>query len=389
MKRWLLILMAGVFLVILIGVTGRQWLVRQAFAPTETEVTPGVARLPVSRETSGPDTEVVVENLEIPWALAWLPDGTLLVTERPGRLLAIGQDGSRRVINLPGEVTPVGEGGLLGVAVHPSFATNNWIYLYITQTAGEGLINSVERFKLFSGELTDRLVLFNNIPGAQFHDGGRLEFGPDEKLYITTGDAGDSDKAQDLGSLAGKILRVNDDGSVPVDNPFGTAVYSYGHRNPQGLAWNSLSNLWATEHGRSGAQSGFDEVNLIMAGGNFGWPVIEGDETEEGMIRPVINSGPDNTWAPAGAAFVNAPGRSGEGSLFFGGLRGESLYEAKTRGEKIVDLKQHFRQELGRIRTVELGPDGWLYLTTSNKDGRGNPKEGDDKIVKVNPRVFE
>lgn len=320
----------------------------------------------------GGEIEIVTENLEIPWEMVPLPSGEWLVTERPGRLLKIGKD--KTVIPVEG-VEHRGEGGLLGLALHPDFERNGWIYLYLTSKSGEKLINRVERYRLASDELFDKKIILDNIPGASNHDGGRIAFGPDELLYITTGDAGDEASAQDTRSLAGKILRLHDDGRVPADNPFGNAVYSYGHRNSQGLAWDEAGNLWATEHGRSGLQSGYDELNLITKGANYGWPEIEGDETREGMITPVANSGADETWAPGGAVYTN-------GSIFFAGLRGETLYEAKLEGTKVADLVAHLRGNYGRLRSVSVVQNS-LYVLTSNRDGRGTPKLGDDKIIRL------
>ncbi|MCH7902636.1 PQQ-dependent sugar dehydrogenase, partial [archaeon] len=201
---------------------------------------------------------------------------------------------------------------------------------------------------------------------------------PDGYLYITVGDAGKSDLAQNIDSLAGKILRLSDDGSIPLDNPFGNAVYSYGHRNPQGLAWDDKDQLWSTEHG----PFGFDELNLIKKGKNYGWPIIKGDETKVGMESPIVHSGPNETWAPAGMAYL-------DGSLFFGGLRGESLYEAKILSQNKISLKSHFRLNFGRIREVVLGYDDYLYISTSNTDKRGNPNPNDDKIIRINPEIFK
>ncbi|KKR58957.1 MAG: Quinoprotein glucose dehydrogenase [Candidatus Curtissbacteria bacterium GW2011_GWC2_41_21] len=194
-------------------------------------------------------------------------------------------------------------------------------------------------------------------------------------MYITTGDAQEPSQAQDINSLAGKILRVTDEGKTASGNPFDNLVYSYGHRNPQGLAWDKDGRLWATEHGRSGIQSGLDEINLVEPGKNYGWPTIQGDEKRQGMETPQLNSGSD-TWAPAGAVFVGD-------SLFFSGLRGQALYEAVIAGDDI-SFKEHFKGEFGRIRNVVLGSDGYLYITTSNRDGRGTVKTGDDKIIKIN-----
>lgn len=314
---------------------------------------------------------VIATGLEIPWEIVFLPDGDMLVTERPGTIKRIGKDG--RTFTIEG-VQHVGEGGLLGMTLHPSFASNHLIYLYATTASGEGLKNRVERYRFENNTLTDRKIIIDGIPGAKYHDGGRIAFGPDGYLYITAGDAQKTDYAQDPNSLAGKILRLKDDGSIPADNPFNNATYSYGHRNPQGLAWDSLGNLWATEHG----QSTRDELNLILKGKNYGWPVISGIAKKEGMESPVVTSGDKETWAPAGAVFLN-------GSIFFGGLKGEALYEVVISNAVKSAPKVYFKKEFGRIRAVVLGPDGMLYLTTSNGDGRGKKNDVDDRIIRINP----
>ncbi len=329
--------------------------------------------------TQAGDVTVVAGNLEVPWAIAFLPDGALLATERPGRLTLIDAD-RRRSIEVPG-VRQAGEGGLMGLALHPRFAENSWIYVCLTGEDGAGLENRVERYGYDGATLSGRQVIVDDIPGAHFHDGCRLAFGPDGFLYVTTGDAGVRDRAQDRRSLSGKILRVTDDGGVPEGNPFNTVVYSYGHRNPQGLAWGVDGRLWSTEHGRSGLGSGFDEVNLIEAGGNYGWPVIQGDETRAGMTSPFLHSGADDTWAPGGAAYL-------DGRLFFGGLRGAALYEVGPLEQGRARLRGHFHGEFGRVREVAAGPDGMLYFTTSNRDGRGRTRASDDKIVRVSPELF-
>lgn len=320
------------------------------------------------------NTEVIAKNLNIPWEVAFLPNNEILVTERPGNLLLVKNNQKIKI----GGVEHIGEGGLLGLAVHPNFKDNHFIYLYLTTRTDSSLTNRVERYRLENNQLSNRTVIFQGILGASNHDGGRIVFGPDNYLYITTGDAENPNLAQDLELFNGKILRIKDDGNIPSDNPFSNAVYSYGHRNSQGLAFDDKGRLWATEHGRSGLQSGLDELNLIEKGRNYGWPIIQGDQTQGGMVSPIIQSGEDTIWAPSGAVFY-------DGSIFFGGLRGEALYEYKI-AENL--LKEHFKGQFGRIRAVVLSPDNYLYITTSNRDGRGIPKVDDDKLIKINHKIF-
>lgn len=346
------------------------------YTPTATRLKQGV-RVEQITQAKNP-IEIIAQHLQIPWAIVFLPDGDLLVTERPGIVRRIGKD--KKVYPIDG-VEHQGEGGLLGMALHPRFRENHFVYLYLTTASHNDLKNRIERYRLENDLLTDKKIIIENIPGAPYHDGGRIAFSPDGYLFVTTGDSGKSNLAQDIRSLAGKILRIRDDGSIPLDNPFGNAIWSYGHRNPQGLAWDDTGRLWATEHGRSGVLSGLDELNLIEKGNNYGWPVIQGDERKEGMKSPVAQSGHDETWAPAGMVFWN-------GSLFFGGLRGEAIYEVPIVGKKNVFPKIHFHKQFGRIREVTRGIDGYIYITTSNTDGRGTVREGDDKIIRIDPRIF-
>lgn len=321
--------------------------------------------------------ETVATDLTVPWSVAFLPGGDLLVTERSGELSRIGNQ--QEVYQVAG-VKHTGEGGLMGIALHPAFAQNNLLYLYFT-TADSGQKNRVVRFRLDGNRLTDQKIIIDNIPSAIYHDGGRIAFGPDGMLYIATGDASQSDLAQDKNSLAGKILRLKDDGQIPADNPFGTAVYSYGHRNVQGLTWDDQGRLWSTEHGPSGAQTGNDEVNLIIAGHNYGWPLIKGKQTKSGLESPRFESGVGYAWAPASALYY-------DGSIFFGGLRGEAVFEAVLADDQVTSVKAHFLSRFGRIRDIVIGPDGYFYFTTSNTDGRGKINPGDDKIIKVHPSVL-
>jgi len=366
-KVWIILLIG---ILILGGGLISKIVMRQLFKPRKAGTEKSLTDVKVIKEAG---VEIVIENLEIPWEIGWLPDGTMLVTERVGRLLMMGEN--KKVIEIEG-VEQAGEGGLLGLAVHPKFRDNQFIYLYLTSKKNGQLVNRVERYRLENDKLKERKSIVEGILGASYHDGGRIEFGPDEKLYITTGDAGQPELAQDKMSLNGKILRVNDDGRAPDDNPFNNEVYSLGHRNPQGLAFDDQGRLWITEHGPSGAKTGNDELNLVMKGRNYGWPEIVGQETKNGMETPVIESGREETWAPAGLEIIGD-------MIVFGGLRGESVYMGQIEGELVKNLEKKTLQEWGRIRAVRLGPDGWLYLSTSNFDGRGEVREGDDRVVRV------
>ncbi|HEX7018188.1 MAG TPA: PQQ-dependent sugar dehydrogenase [Patescibacteria group bacterium] len=351
------------------------------FQPRSSSLIKGTSLASLDPESSAAEISIIAENLDIPWEIEFLPSGDLLVTERSGQLVRLQAD-TRQSTPVEG-VEHVGEGGLMGLALHPDYQNNNYLYLYLTTRTDQGLTNRVERYLYdeAANRLNNRHVIIENIPGAFVHDGGRIAFGPDGKLYITTGDAGTETNAQDTSSLAGKILRLNDDGSLPSDNSFQNPVYSYGHRNPQGLAWDDQGRLWATEHGPSGAGTGFDEVNLIEKGANYGWPTIQGDETREGMQSPIIHSGSQDTWAPGALEIVG-------NHLYFVGLRGQALYSAEINGSQLSNLTEHFKTEYGRLRVVKAGLDGFLYLATSNRDGRGDINPGDDKIIRVSPSFF-
>lgn len=323
--------------------------------------------------------ETVLSGLDTPWEVVFAPDGRVFVTERPGRVLVV-EDGELReepYARLP--VEEVGEGGQLGLALHPNFRRNGVLYAYYTTREDGRLRNRLVRLVEEDGSARQEEVLLEG-PAASIHDGGRVRVGPDGKLYATFGDTADAGLAQDPRALAGKIIRLNLDGSVPRDNPFpGSPVYSYGHRNPQGLAWDEAGNLYAPEHG----QSAHDELNLVRPGRNYGWPVIEGGERREGMVAPILHSG-EKTWAPSGAEYV----REGpwKGSILFTGLRGESLHRVEVDPEdpgRVVRHREYLEGEYGRLRTVVQGPDGALYLLTSNRDGRGDPAPSDDRLLRV------
>lgn len=335
------------------------------------------------------EVEIIAENLKVPWQIAFAPDDRIFFTERGGQLRVI-QDGE--LLNEPMKVLEVGavEGGLLGIALDKNFEENHFVYLYYTYTDFVFTYNRVSKFVEKDNDLTEEQILIDKIPGGPIHDGGRIKFGPDNKLYITTGEAGNPGLAQDLDSLGGKILRINSDGTIPKDNPFEESpIFSYGHRNPQGLDWDPITQkLVITEHGPSG-ERGFahDEINIIKRGNNYGWPTIVGDETKHGLENPLVHSG-DETWAPSGATFYNSDNISEwENKFLVANLRGAHLrvFDLDLSKEKVESSEELFKGQFGRLREAAIGPDGNLYLLTSNKDGRGNPDQNDDKIIRIAP----
>ena len=338
--------------------------------------------------------ETVVSGLEVPWSIAFTPDGRMLFTERPGRVRVFegGRLRPEPLAVIP-DVEPTGESGLMGLALHPQFATNHLLYLaYAYSSRGDERVRVV-RFRETGGGLTDRKVIIEEIPAAQFHAGTRLRFGPDGKLYVTTGDATTREIAQRLDSLGGKILRLNDDGTVPPDNPFvgqtgaRPEIWSYGHRNSQGIDWQPDTNLlFETEHGPSGfdGPGGGDEVNVVERGRNYGWPVVHHRATKEGMESPLLEYTP--ACAPASGTFYRGSALAQfRGNFFFGCLAGRGLQRVVLDGRRVLSQERLLERQYGRIREVAEGPDGALYFSTSNRDGRGTPARDDDRIMRLVP----
>jgi len=337
--------------------------------------------------------ETVVSGLEVPWSIVWAPDGRMIFTERPGRV-RVFQNGKlqQQPLFVVPDVEPSGESGLMSVALHPQFASNHWLYLSYAYK-GDGQRVRVVRYRESDAGLVDRRVIIEDIPAAQFHAGCRLRFGPDGKLYITTGDATERELAQRLDSLAGKTLRLNDDGTVPADNPFvGQAnarpeIWTYGNRNGQGIDFQPGSNLcFETEHGPSGfdGPGGGDEVNILEKGKNYGWPLIHHTETRAGLESPLLEYTP--ACAPASGMFYRGSAfPQFKGNFFFGCLRGTRIIRVVLDGRRVVSQENLLSGKYGRIRDVAEGPDGNLYFSTSNRDGRGTPASDDDRIIRLTP----
>jgi glucose/arabinose dehydrogenase len=318
---------------------------------------------------------VVAEKLQTPWSIVLSKDGRVFFTERIGTIRMLNVNGT--LAHDPVgyiRVDQVGEGGLLGIDLHPNFTSSHKIYIYHTYSNSSGIYNRVMVLVENENKIVDSQIILDGIPGGRFHDGGRLKFGPDNKLYISTGDAGFAELSQNKSSLAGKILRINDDGTIPIDNPFrGSAIYAYGFRNVQGLTWHpETRELYASDHGATGN----DEINVVRAGSNYGWPYEE-CSNEGKYTAPVICFNP--SIAPSGIAIPNSSKLGYSGDLLLATLKGSQL--------RSIDLYTGEQNNIlvgyGRLRDVVEGYNGSLFVLTSNTDGRGLIQENDDKILRI------
>ncbi len=355
---------------------------------------------PASKNVPPLKVETVAENLEIVWSIVFAPDGRIFFTERPGRVRVVenGKLREKPFFVIP-DIELSGESGLMGMTLHPDFANNHYIYLaYAYQDAAKQQNVRVVRYRETGETFVEPKTIIEAIPASKYHAGTRLKFGPDAKLYITTGDATKQKRAQNLSLINGKTLRLNDDGTIPGDNPFVNQkdarpeIWTYGHRNAQGMDFQPETGLmFQTEHGPSlidgvslFKRTGGDEVNIVERGKNYGWDKISHNMTKAGMETPIIEFSP--AVAPASGMFYRGnlfP--EFKNNFFFGALKGEMIVRLVLDGRKIVSRDNLLEKKYGRIREVAEAPDGSIYFSTSNRDGRGDAAVADDRILRIIP----
>ncbi len=337
------------------------------------------------------DTSTLISGLNTPWEILWGPDNHIWFTERAGSVSRLNPEtGENQLIMTIPEVYEFGEAGLLGMALHPNFATEPYVYLVYNYLSGDLIRERLVRYTWDGTTLTQPEILIDNLPGNSYHNGSRLLFGPDEKLYMSTGDAGNLNSPQSMNSLMGKILRINPDGSVPVDNPTsGSYIYTLGHRNSQGMVFSPQGKLYGSEHGPSTD----DELNLIESGRNYGWPTVAGfcdlpaeiDFCNTNNVREPLAA-----WTPtlavAGIDYYNQPAiPEWQNCLLMTSLKAGKLVSLKLSpdGLSVTEQSEWFVNHYGRLRDICISPDGRVFLAVSNRDGRGTPRPGDDRIMEI------
>ena len=336
--------------------------------------------------------EVIAEGLFVPWSIVFTGPDRLLVSERNGSIREIvNQKLNPTSLITFKSVAVQQEAGLLGLALDPDYKNNQFLYACYTTSKNGGLVNRVVKLKDFGTSIVEVGLIVDDIPASYNHAGGRIRFGPDGKLYLTAGDALQKNLAQDLNALNGKLLRYNPDGSIPADNPFNNSpIYSYGNRNSEGFDWDPVNNLlYETEHGPTGFDGppGGDEINLIQPGANYGWPLVSHTEKMDGTISPLVEFTP--AVAPGSGMFYRSSlFPQFTNSFFFGGLEGEGIYRLVISKDNpyVITLIEKLDLNVGRVRDVVEGPDGSIYFTTSNRDGRGQVRAGDDKVYRITPK---
>lgn len=375
-KVWIILIILLFSIIIFWQMGGIDYLAaRTVFAPDHTTDLVDEEKAIIFSKDIEYEVESIGEGLEIPWEIAPLPEGRFLVTERPGRVVLLD---SGEIYTVEG-VEHVGEGGLLGMEISPNFQEDAHVFLYYTYRSGNQIFNRLSRFTFAEDTLINEEYILNEIPGSRFHNGGRVKFGPDGKLYVTTGDAQNPNLSQNINSLAGKILRINSDGTIPEDNPFeNNPVFAYGLRNPQGLSWHPVTGeLFASDHGPNSQ----DEINRILPGMNYGWPIVSCRAGESQYEDPIVCYS-DFTMAPSGIVFLPWDNID-ETPLYVTGLRGNMVMRVDLDDEGNFIRQEPVISEYGRIRTIVYQKDS-LYLATNNRDGRGVPNENDDVILRIN-----
>lgn len=396
-KKVLAIVSMGVILLVIVGIG---IYVRSYLGLDKSS--PFINNAPVVLQEIGDKTDIspveyeiesVAEGLFVPWSIVFTAPNRIVITERNGKIRVI-EDGklvAQPLLTFP-EVSATSEEGLMGLEIDPQYAQNKYLYTTLAYRKGDGLAVKVIRLVDEGRTVKQDKILLDDIPAAQNHAGSRVKFGPDSKLYVTTGDATEKKIAQDVTNLGGKILRMNSDGSIPSDNPFPNSyVYSYGHRNPQGIAWHPVSHaLFETEHGPSvfDGPAGGDEVNIIDAKANYGWPIVSHEKHKDGMIDPLLVFTP--AVAPASAMFYTGDiFPQFKNNFFFGGLKGSGIYRVVLVSDNLRKVERYEKLpgiDKGRIRDIIQGPDGFIYFSTSNRDGRGKTQTGDDHIYRLVPK---
>lgn len=372
--------------VILTVISAYLFLSRDSTQPSLSSLSPSLSPTTTSAP-KGYEIETIVTNVKVPWSIAFTSNQRFLITERTGTIWAVENNQKQQpALYKVSDVSRDGESGLLSITPDPDYQTNQYIYIAYTTRQGNRFTLQVDRLRDEQTRLVYDATIIRDLPANRNHAGSRIAFGPDNKLYVTVGDALERQLAQDNSSLAGKILRLNTDGSIPTDNPTkDSLIYAKGLRNPQGLAWDTQGNLYATDHGPSGfdGPGGGDEINQIIAGGNYGWPLVSHEQSQTGLLSPKVVMTP--AIAPASIAYYEGD-KLPEffGKFLVGGLAGEGLYVVDPKTWQITKLMDI---QLGRIREVTVSPDGYIYFTTSNTDGRGEERRDDDRILRIRPRA--
>ncbi len=390
MSKWLVFLFSVFLVAGVVSFGGRYLGLFGEELEAGKPVVVGEAELETIVESVEYEVLLIARDLEVPWSMVFTGDDRMLVAERPGRIRVI-ENGALmpKALHVFSEVSATSEEGLMGMVLHPNYVSNGLVYACLAYESNDGLVDKVVRFVDEGESVSGVEVVLDNIPAARFHAGCRLGFGPDGKLYVSTGDALEKDLAQDLDSLAGKILRLNDDGSIPEDNPlFNSPIFSYGHRNPQGFDWHPETGvMFETEHGPSvfDGPAGGDEVNVIEGGKNYGWPLVSHENNRDGLESPKLVFTP--AVAPgSGSFYASDVIPQFKNNFFFGALKGEGIIRVvlNTGDSSKVEMFEKLEiGDLGRIRDVVTGPDGRIYFSTSNRDGRGVIRDGDDKIYAI------